>query len=248
MAIELSNMLFCYPNQPNNPVLHIPNWSITNGEHVFLYGSSGRGKSTLLNLICGLLLPTKGIITVCGQRINEMSNRQRDRFRANHMGYVFQQFNLIPYLDAVDNIRLAQQFALTKTPTAALSNIESMLNKLGIDQHNRHKPTHLLSVGQQQRVAIARALINKPPVLIADEPTSSLDAQNTQTFMALLMDVVSEQSITLLFVSHDRSLFSHFSRVEALEDINTSKKTIALDHFDAKNHDKKKRKSAVYIE
>ncbi|NOQ77096.1 MAG: ATP-binding cassette domain-containing protein [Methylococcaceae bacterium] len=114
MAIELSNVSFHYPENPNHPVLNIPSWSLPTSERGFLHGSSGSGKSTLLNLLNGLLTTTEGHVDILGQRLDQMSNRQRDRFRVNHIGYVFQQFNLIPYLNAIDNIRLASWFSQRK--------------------------------------------------------------------------------------------------------------------------------------
>ena len=221
MAIFLHHVSFAYPQAPQKKVLDIPHWSLASGEQVFIHGPSGGGKSTLLNLLSGILRADDGEVSVLGERLDQMSNRRRDRFRANHIGCVFQQFNLIPYLDAIDNIRLAAHFAAKKQ--ASLSHeTDELLSALGIALSDRCKPTAELSIGQQQRVAIARALINKPQLLIADEPSSSLDQENRDSFMALLMSLVKAQQITLLFVSHDLSLAQHFGRIEALSDINTA--------------------------
>ena len=220
MTIPLQNVSFTYPKAPQKKVLDIQHWSVAPGEQVFIHGPSGGGKSTLLNLLSGILQADRGKVSVLGERLDQMSNRRRDRFRANHIGCVFQQFNLIPYLDAIDNIRLAAHFAATKQASLNHETGE-LLSALGIAPSDRCKPTAQLSIGQQQRVAIARALINKPQLLIADEPSSSLDQNNRDTFMALLMSLVKEHDITLLFVSHDLSLSYHFGRVEALSDINT---------------------------
>ena len=114
MAIDLSNVLFCYPDRPDLPVLDIPSWSLKTGEKAFIHGPSGSGKSTLLSLLSGLLPASEGHINIFGQHLDQMTSRQRDQFRANHIGYVFQQFNLIPYLNAIDNIRLASQFSQRK--------------------------------------------------------------------------------------------------------------------------------------
>ncbi|MBV1913780.1 MAG: ABC transporter ATP-binding protein [Pseudomonadales bacterium] len=221
MAIHLQNVSFAYPQAPQKKVLDIPHWSVAPGEQVFVHGPSGGGKSTLLNLLSGILQTDHGEVSVLGERLDQMSNRRRDRFRANHIGCVFQQFNLIPYLDAIDNIRLAAHFAASKQ-AAVEHQTDELLSALGIAPPERHKPTAQLSIGQQQRVAIARALINKPQLLIADEPSSSLDQENRDSFMALLMSLVKEHQITLLFVSHDLALSQHFRRIEALSDINTA--------------------------
>jgi putative ABC transport system ATP-binding protein len=148
-----------------------------------------------------------------------MGARQRDHFRANHIGYIFQQFNLVPYIDAIDNIQLAHQFSNQQSLS---DEIKSLLSSFHIPQSEWHKPVGRLSIGQQQRIAIARAMINKPELLIADEPTSSLDHNNRDNFMSELMAMVSEHRVTLLFVSHDMSLANYFGRADAFSEINTS--------------------------
>lgn len=218
MAINLSNVCFSYPEQPDIPILNIPSWSLGANEDVFIHGPSGGGKSTLLGLLSGVLTTKQGSITILEQPLHKMSPRQRDKFRANHIGYVFQQFNLIPYLDAIDNIRLASYFA--KSTRSINHDIKALLTTLNFPEQDWKKPVRHLSIGQQQRIAIARALINKPAILIADEPTSSLDQANRDTFMTLLMSLVKSNNITLLFVSHDLSLAHYFSRVESLNEIN----------------------------
>jgi len=220
MAIELCDVRFCYANRPNSPILNIPSWSLATGDHAFLCGPSGGGKSTLLSLISGLLQTNEGSITVFDQHLEKMTNRQRDKFRANNIGYVFQQFNLIPYLSAIDNIKLANQFSQTTSNTQLEGDIKALLSTLNMPEKEWQTPSKNLSIGQQQRIAIARALINKPRLLIADEPTSSLDQANRDAFMKLLMSIVTDNDITLLFVSHDMSLSSYFQRVESLNDIN----------------------------
>lgn len=220
MAINLSNVRFSYPEQASLPVLNIPSWSLAGGEHAFIFGPSGGGKSTLLGLLSGLLSAHEGSISILGQPLNKMTNRQRDKFRANHIGYVFQQFNLIPYLDAIDNIRLASYFSKSTSSASLSKDIKALLTALNLPEKNWNKPVRNLSIGQQQRIAIARALINKPALLIADEPTSSLDQESSDKFMTLLMSIVKNSDITLLFVSHDMSLSHYFSRVESLNDIN----------------------------
>jgi len=225
-AIDLSAVRFHYPDQKTLPVLDIPAWNLAKGEQAFVHGPSGSGKSTLLNLLSGLLTPSQGHVRILGQSLGQMSSRQRDRFRADHIGYVCQQFNLIPYLNAIDNIRLARQFSQLEKPATLQHEIKALLTSLNISASDWQKPARNLSIGQQQRVAIARALINKPQLVIADEPTSSLDQVNRDAFMKLLMAVVAEHKITLLFVSHDMALSRYFDRVEALTDINHSEVSV----------------------
>lgn len=220
MDIELKNLRFCYPERPNQQVLNIPDWSLASKEKALIHGSSGGGKSTLLNLISGLLTPQQGQVTVLGERLDQMSSKQRDRFRAHNIGYVFQKFNLIPYLNAMDNIYLAHQLSKKSKASHLKQQTQNLLHELGISENDWTLPSRNLSIGQQQRVAIARALINKPKLLIADEPTSSLDPKNRNAFMDLLMSMVAEQKTTLLFVSHDMEITNYFSRVEALTEIN----------------------------
>ena len=220
MAIELANIRFHYPHRTEHTVLNIPLWSLKTGDQVFVHGPSGGGKSTLLGLLSGLHSPNDGQVTVLGQRLDKMTNRQRDQFRAANIGYVFQQFNLMPYLNAIDNVLLATQFSQSKNSSGMTNEIKTLFDGLNIPENEWQIPCRDLSVGQQQRVAIARALINKPKLLIADEPTSSLDQANSDAFMQLLMPMVAENNMTLLFVSHDLSLSSYFNKVQSLGDFN----------------------------
>lgn len=220
MTILLNKVQFSYPEAPEKQVLNIPSWSLETGENVFIHGPSGCGKSTLLNLVSGILSPSSGEILILGERLESISQQKRDRFRANHIGYVFQQFNLIPYLSAVENIQLAQQFSKKPSSNSA-PEIKDLLNKLNVSTEDRLKPCSKLSIGQQQRVAIARALINKPEILIADEPTSSLDQNNRDNFISELMSLTNEHNISLIFVSHDMTLAKNFDRVESLSEINS---------------------------
>lgn len=219
MTINLNNVHFNYPEIPEKSVLHIPSWRVEAKEQVFVHGPSGCGKSTLLNLLCGMLAPTGGEVSILNSRLDQMTMRQRDRFRANHIGYVFQQFNLISYLNAVENIQLATYFGKQGRAAVQVNEIKALLQTLNIPEDDWYKPAQALSIGQQQRVAIARALINKPELLIVDEPTSSLDQHNRDNFMSVLLSQLAEHNITLVFVSHDMSLAQHFKRVDALASI-----------------------------
>lgn len=220
MTIELKGINFTHPNGPDKPVLQITDWSVNARERVFVHGPSGSGKSTLLNLVSGLLECRDGSVTVLGERLDRMSRGRRDRFRANHIGYVFQRFNLIPYLNAIENIELARSFSARGARDGGADTIVALLESLNVARQEWRKPTSQLSMGQQQRVAIARALVNRPELLIADEPTSSLDQDNRDTFLSVLMSIVDAHEMTLLFVSHDMDLARHFTRVQALGDIN----------------------------
>lgn len=220
MTIELSNVCFAYAEDPSRNIVDIERWQVSAGEKVFVQGPSGSGKSTLLNLVSGMLRATSGEVSVLGQRLDKMTDRQRDKFRAGHIGYVFQQFNLIAYLDAVENIQLANHFSARGE--AQRDDIKKLLSVLNITDSDWSKPVEKLSIGQQQRIAIARAMINKPEILIADEPTSSLDLDNRDNFMSELTALASEYGTTLIFVSHDVSLARFFDRTDSLSDINAA--------------------------
>ena len=223
MTITLKNVHYAYPDSLDKPVLNIPDWVVGSQEQVFVHGPSGCGKSTLLNLLSGMLAPTVGELSILDKRLDQMGQHQRDRFRANHIGYVFQQFNLISYLNALENIQLATYFGKHGRSGVKQGEIEALLEKLNVSPADCYKQANTLSIGQQQRVAIARALINKPELLIVDEPTSSLDQHNRDNFMSLLMPLAAENNITLVFVSHDLSLSRYFKRIDALSDISCLK-------------------------
>lgn len=219
-AIEIKNVEFSYSTTPNKPILQIAHWHVKQGEQLFIQGLSGSGKSTLLNLVCGLNLPNSGSVKVLGKSLVSMNSRQRDKFRSAHIGYIFQQFNLISYLSAIDNIKLASHFSTIKQSDTLLEEIHTLLTTLNLKSQDWQRPVEQLSVGQQQRVGIARALINKPQIIIADEPTSSLDEAARDSFVSLLSSLCKEYASTLLFVSHDSSLSSYFHSTIALADIN----------------------------
>lgn len=219
-AIEINNLEFSYSIKSEQNILKITDWSVKQGEQLFIHGPSGSGKSTLLNIICGLQLPQSGQVKVLGEALNNMSKRQRDKYRAAHIGYIFQQFNLIDYLSAIDNIKLATHFSPNTKPSTLVTQIHNILTTLKLDAKDWHRPVNQLSIGQQQRVGIARALINQPKLIIADEPTSSLDQVAKDSFISLLTSLCEENATTLLFVSHDMSLQNHFNSSIALNSIN----------------------------
>jgi putative ABC transport system ATP-binding protein len=217
MSVILQDLIFSH--REHDTLLNIPRWEVASGEKVFLEGESGSGKSTLLNLIAGILPPTSGQITLLGERLERLTQRQRDRFRAGNIGYIFQQFNLIPYLNAIDNILLAQEFS-NKVTGNGLARAQELLEQLQLPESVWRLPGQSLSIGQQQRVAIARALFNSPRLILADEPTSALDQKNRKAFMEILMDLCDAYQSTLIFVSHDPTLASDFDRIDVLGDIN----------------------------
>jgi len=208
-------------------VLTIDRLEIRPGEQVFIEGPSGSGKSTLLSLLAGVAVPEAGSVTVLGRQLQRMSSVQRDHFRADHIGYIFQMFNLIPYLSVVENVVLPCRFSHQRAARAhvrAASLQDEALRLLAhldmADDDVLGRPVSLLSVGQQQRVAAARALMGAPELLIADEPTSSLDADRREAFVRLLFDECREAGSTLVFVSHDASLEALFGRTIRLAEIN----------------------------
>lgn len=220
VIIKLNEVLFAYPGESGSHVINIPNWQVNVAEHVFVVGSSGSGKSTLLSLLSGLTKPDSGQIMVSGSALETKTARQRDRFRATEIGYVAQSFNLIPYLSALENIQLALFFATKLSSSDKDQEFQGLLNEINVPASHWRKPVSQLSIGQQQRVAIARAIVNKPKLLIADEPTSSLDQSNRDAFMSMLMRTAELHNMTLVFVSHDLSLRDHFHRVDSMSDIN----------------------------
>ena len=217
-AISLSHLGYSYPGD-QYPVLNIPAWRVERNEHVFLQGESGSGKSTLLSLLAGLSIPTQGSLQILGDDIAKQSTRQRDRFRAAHLGVVFQQFNLIPYLSALDNILLAARFG-SATTAGARQRAMTLLERMNLQSTLHHRPASQMSIGQQQRVAIVRALINNPSLLLVDEPTSALDHANRDAFLALLFDVLSDQECAMVFVSHDPTLGASFDTQVKISELN----------------------------
>ncbi|MEX1828957.1 ABC transporter ATP-binding protein [Luteibacter sp. CQ10] len=193
------------------------------GERLFLCGPSGSGKSTLLGLLAGVLSPTDGDVSVLGTSFAAATPAARDGFRANHLGYVFQQFNLLPFLDPMQNVLLGCAWSRERAARAGSSRASvrgearRLLLALGLDARTTfHARTGELSVGQQQRVAAARALIGGPALLLADEPTSALDMTSRNAFLRLLLEECRRHGTGVVFVSHDLSLARHFDRSVSL--------------------------------
>ena len=221
--VELAQLRYRWKGQSKD-ILNIPELTIAQGEHVFLRGESGSGKTTLLNLLAGILTPTGGSIRLLEEDLHSASSSKRDRFRADHMGVIFQQFNLLPYLSMVENITLPCSFSKRRRDKAGdpQQTATQLLDHLQLDESLRSKLVTELSVGQQQRVAVARALIGQPEIIIADEPTSALDTSTRDRFIDLLFTQAEAQHSTIIFVSHDPHIASHFPRVIELSEINTA--------------------------
>ncbi len=227
-VISLNNLQFTWPRS-TQPVLHIEKLQINQGEHLFIQGKSGSGKTSLLNLLTGINQPDSGQLSVLGFDLPTMSSIQRDSFRADHLGVIFQQFNLLPFLSIVDNVMLPGRFS--KRRRDKVIDLEQaalhMLDELQISKHLRERNVMDLSVGQQQRVAVARALIGNPELVFADEPTSALDMENRDNFVDLLFRRANEHGSTLIFVSHDQQLSHHFQHSIHLNDVNLAIATSA---------------------
>jgi len=223
-AVEAAGLRFGYDRE--NPVIDIADLSVAKAEKVFLFGPSGSGKSTLLSLIGGVLSPNSGEISVLGQPMSRMRGSARDRYRADHIGFVFQQFNLVPYLSVADNVCLPCRFSkrrlarAEKADGSMQASASRLLRALAIDPSFDTRKATDLSVGQQQRVAVARALIGQPELVIADEPTSALDTDRRENFIELLLSESERSGCSVVFVSHDRGLSRYFDRAIDLQAVN----------------------------
>lgn len=225
-AIRMTDVRFRW-NAETPPILDIAALSVSTGEKILIRGASGSGKTTLLNLLGGVTIPESGHIEALGSDLTAMSTADRDSFRADNVGFIFQMFNLIPYLSLVENVLLPCRFSQNRRNAARQKHSQGveqeavrLLSHMQLDVTAlRNRPVTELSTGQQQRVAAARALIGSPPIIIADEPTSALDADARHTFLDLLFGEIKEADGTLIFVSHDAGLSGHFDRTIELADI-----------------------------
>lgn len=214
-TIELEEVAYSYQREKR---ISFPDLAVQAGEHIFIAGASGSGKTTLLGLLAGIHTASEGSVRVQGHDFKSMRSYKRDRFRADHIGYIFQQFNLIPYLSVYDNIALTVKMSTNrmKRLTASLDQeIRTIADKLHITELLGEQ-ANAVSVGQAQRIACARAILGSPEIILADEPTSALDLENRHRFLELLFESVSPTT-TVVFVSHDRSLESHFQSTYELK-------------------------------
>lgn len=223
-VLRLEDVRFGYTRAA--PIVDIDSFTIAAGESVFLRGPSGSGKSTLLSLVGGILRPWQGRIEICGHDMATLPPTGRDKLRAERLGIIFQQLNLLPYLDVIGNVTLACRFSDARAREAAKADgsvkesAKRLLSDLGLPDNLLSRSVSDLSVGQQQRVAVARSLIGAPDLIIADEPTSALDTANRDRFITLLDEQRSRTGCALLFVSHDESLARHFDRAVELSKLN----------------------------
>ncbi|WP_425396096.1 ABC transporter ATP-binding protein [Aeoliella sp.] len=216
--VELKQVQKSYrePSGERLPILDIEHFAIRPGDQVVIRGRSGCGKTTLLHSIAGLMPIDSGEIHFGPVQLHRLPEAGRDKFRANNIGYVFQTFNLLPAFTALENVMLGMTF--TKRPKDRDRAVE-LLEQVGLGHRLNHKPAHL-SVGEQQRTAVARALVNKPVLLLADEPTANIDPGHQQQVVDMLRDVCNNEKVAMLMVTHSPEVSNQFEHVVALEDLN----------------------------
>lgn len=207
---------FCQPDGSALPILDVPEFDVSANEQVVVVGRSGCGKTTLLHIIAGISRPTSGKVKIDGWDIALMDEAECDQFRAQHIGYVFQTFNLLPGFTALENVLLGMTFGKGR---ADRDRAKHLLERVGLGHRMTHKPP-MLSVGEQQRVAVARALANRPQLILADEPTANVDSGNQQQIVDLLQHTCEEEKVALVLVTHAPEVARQFDRVERLEEIN----------------------------
>lgn len=218
MGLLLENVVKTYrePDGRQFEVLNIDRFEMKDGEQAVLVGSSGGGKTTLLNVISGISLPDRGRVEVDGIDITTLPEMHRDRLRAERIGFVFQTFNLLPAFSALENVLLGMSFSGKK---AGRGRAKDLLDLVGLGHRVSHRPGQL-SVGEQQRVAVARALANEPSLLLADEPTANVDVANQNNILSLIRKACTEKNIALLMVTHAPEVAGLFDRVEKLHEFN----------------------------
>lgn len=222
-VIQIENLAYQWAERDGFG-LQVDQLELASDQSLFIHGPSGSGKTTLLSLLVGILRPQQGKIKLLGQSLEQLHGGRRDHLRADHIGMIFQQFNLIPYLTPVENVLLTCQFSALRRQRALAksSSLEQeamrLLSHLDMaDPGLLTRPAHQLSVGQQQRIAVARALMGSPELVVADEPTSSLDSDRRRQFIELLFNECRYCGSALLFVSHDTDLASLFDRQATLQ-------------------------------
>lgn len=223
--LELKDLRYAWSGSAED-CLNIAELCVRPGETIFLHGPSGCGKSTLLSLLAGVIIPQIGYVALLDTHWGDLHPAARDRYRVDHVGYIFQQFNLLPYLTALDNVLLPCRFSAKRRDAAVRhagslrATAEYWLNGMGLNAQIWNRPAHTLSVGQQQRVAAASALIGEPDLIIADEPTSALDEDQREVFLDLLLPACTIAESALVLVSHDHRIAERFSCQVSLPAIN----------------------------
>ena len=216
LSVENVKKAYREPDGEWLPILDVPRLEVGGGEQVVIRGRSGGGKTTLLNVIAGLATPDTGRIVIDETDVTRLPEAARDRFRARHIGFVFQTFNLLPGFTALENVLLGMTFTGQRNDPGRAT---ELLGKVGLGKRVTHKPA-ALSVGEQQRVAVARALVNRPVLLLADEPTANIDPAHQQQVIDLLREVCRAENVAMLLVTHADEVAGQFERVEHLENLN----------------------------
>ena len=218
--VKIESLRFQW-SKSNNFKIFVPKLEVGRGKKVLFLGESGSGKTTLLSLICGFLEPLSGSISINDKIISNLTSTNKDAYRSDNIGIIFQQFNLLPYANVIDNIVLPLYFSKQRSKKVENKTNAAMTlcDQLRLPESILNQKASNLSVGQQQRVAVARALIGSPSIIVADEPTSSLDTEAQELFLNLMFDQISKNSSTLLMVSHDKSLTNYFDQVIDINEI-----------------------------
>ena len=218
--VKIESLRFQW-SKNNNFKIFVPKLEVGRGKKVLFLGESGSGKTTLLSLICGFLEPLSGSISINDKIISDLTSTNKDAYRSDNIGIIFQQFNLLPYANVIDNIILPLYFSKQRSKKVEnkINAAMNLCNQLRLPESILNQKASNLSVGQQQRVAVARALIGSPSIIVADEPTSSLDTEAQELFLDLMFDQISKNSSTLLMVSHDKSLTNYFDQVIDINEI-----------------------------
>ena len=218
--VKIESLRFQW-SKNNNFKIFVPNLEVGRGKKVLFLGESGSGKTTLLSLICGFLKPLSGSISINDKIISDLTSTNKDAYRSDNIGIIFQQFNLLPYANVIDNIILPLYFSKQRSKKVEnkINAAMNLCDQLRLPESILNQKASNLSVGQQQRVAVARALIGSPSIIVADEPTSSLDTEAQELFLDLMFNQISKNSSTLLMVSHDKSLTNYFDQVIDINEI-----------------------------
>ncbi len=218
--VKIESLRFQW-SKNNNFKIFVPKLEVGRGKKVLFLGESGSGKTTLLSLICGFLEPLSGSISINDKIISDLTSTNKDEYRSDNIGIIFQQFNLLPYANVIDNIILPLYFSKQRSKKVEnkINAAMNLCDQLRLPESILNQKASNLSVGQQQRVAVARALIGSPSIIVADEPTSSLDTEAQELFLDLMFDQISKNSSTLLMVSHDKSLTNYFDQVIDINEI-----------------------------
>jgi putative ABC transport system ATP-binding protein len=217
-ALELHSIEFAWSTS-TKPLFVIPQLILQQGQTLFIGGPSGSGKTSLLSLMTGIQVPQKGTCRILGMPLNQLSASARDRFRGEHLGLIFQQFNLLPFLTVQDNVELPSKLFDSRLQKSVQlygsvkAHVDFLCDALHLSPSLRRRQANLLSVGEQQRVAAARALLGCPALIVADEPTSALDEDNKIDFLNLLLSTASAQNTSVVTVSHDMRIASKFDQV-----------------------------------